>query len=274
MSIFDELYNPLYAPLPDAEKYLERIGVQGFEKPDKATLDALILAHLRTVPFENLDVFDADIGTSLNIESLFEKIVLNRRGGYCFELNAAFTALLESLGYECCPVAVRVVWNATRHMPLSHRAAIVTIDGVRYFADVGFGGPSPQGTLLMDEPGEQPSGSNIFVIERGGEHGTVTYRLVDGKKEKLLMFREDRCDPIDFLALNTHLSKSHYSMFRKGRLINLVTPTGNKTLSGNVLTINTTGGEPVQQTLETEAEVRSALKEHFGLDVDMPLKMD
>ena len=274
MSIFDEMYNPLYAPIPDTEKYLERIGMQSFEKPDKATLDALILAHLRTVPFENLDIFDADIGTNLNIESLFEKIVLKRRGGYCFELNAAFTALLEGLGYDCCPVAVRVVWNATRFMPLSHRAAIVTIDGVRYFADVGFGGPSPQGSLLIDEPGEQPSGSNVFLVERGGEHGTVIFRVVDGKKEQLLMFLENRCDPIDFLAPNSHLSLSHYSGFRKGRLANVVTPTGNKTLSGNVLTINTTGGEPVQQTLETEAEIRSALKEHFGIDVDIPLKME
>ena len=272
MSIFDELYNPLYAPIPDVEKYLERIGMQNFEKPDKETLDALILAHLRTVPFENLDVFDADIGTNLNIESLYEKIVTNRRGGYCFELNAAFTALLEGLGYDCCPIAVRVVWNATRYMPHSHRAAIVTIDGVRYFADVGFGGPSAQGALLLDYPGEQPSGSNVFVIERD-EQDTIICRLVDGKKDKLLAFREQRCDPADFLPLNSHLSMSHYSMFRKGRLINLVTPTGSKTLSGNVLTINTTGGEPVQKTLETEAEVRDALKEHFGIDVDMPLKM-
>ena len=274
MGMFDELFNSLYADLPDKEKYLERIGMDSDVKPTKETLDALILAHLRTVPFENLDVCDADTDISLSIPHLYEKIVTNRRGGYCYELNAAFTALLKAVGFECYPIAVRVVWGATRFMPISHRAAIVTIDGVRYFADVGFGGPSPQGALMIDDPGEQPSGVNVFVVDKGGEHGIVINRLVDGKKEQLLMFKDTPVDPVDFLALNEYQAKSKYSMFRIARLVNLVTEEGAKSLSGSVLKIyNYDIGDTSEMSFESQEELRAALKEHFDIDVDFTLKM-
>ena len=269
--IFDELYDPLYKPLPDSGSYLKRIGHGPVEKADKETLDSLVLAHQRSVPFENLDVYDAEIDLSLSVSALYDKIVRRRRGGYCFELNAAFMALLKSIGYDCYAVAVRVVMNIDRYMPLSHRATIVTIDGIRHFCDVGFGGPSPQSALLLDERGEQSSGVNVFVFGEG-TLGTVINRVVSGKKEPLLAFSETPCDPVDFLALNEYQSKSKYSMFRVARVCNLVTNTGSITLSGNVLKIHT-GSDTIEKTLETEQDLRAALKEHYGIDVTFPLKI-
>jgi N-hydroxyarylamine O-acetyltransferase len=272
--MFDELFNPLYAPIPDSNGYLKRIGLGPVEKTDKKTLDSLVLAHQRSVPFENLDVYDLAAEISLAPAVLYEKIVQRRRGGYCFELNAAFMALLQSVGYECYAVAARVLMNINRFMPLTHRGTIVTIDGVRYFCDVGFGGPSPQGALLLDDPGEQPSGSNVFVIKKGDSKlGTVINRIYEGELETVLSFSETPCDPVDFIALNEYQSQSNASMFKRMRVCNLVTETGAITLSGNVLKIHS-DGEPVEKTLETEAELREALKEYYGLDVEFPLRMD
>jgi len=274
MSFFDQLFNPLSAELPDSKAYLDRIGMEPVQKPDKATLDALILAHQRNVPFENLDVYDVGGDLPIDIPSLFDKVVTRRRGGYCFELNAVFMALLESLGYDCYPIAVRVMMGATRVMPISHRAIVVTIDGVRYFADVGFGGPSPQSALLLDDLSDQPSGTNVFFFEKDHPQGTMLYRRVDGGKETVLLFRETPADPVDFIALNEYQSKSKTSGFVMGRMLNKVTETGNITLNANVLKINTTGGDAVEKTIETEDELRRALEEHYGLKVDFPLKMD
>ena len=271
-SIFDEIYDPLYAPLPDSGSYLKRIGHAPVVNADKETLDGLVLAHQRNVPFENLDVYDAETDLSLSIPALYDKIVLRRRGGYCFELNAAFMALLKSLGYNCYAVSVRVVAGFERFMPLSHRGTIVTIDGVRFFCDVGFGGPSPQSALFLDFEGEQPSGSNVFVIDKG-DNGVVINRLVDGNKESLLAFLDMPCDPVDFLALNEYQSKSKNSMFRNTRVCNLVTETGAITLNGNVLRVHD-GDKTVEEQPATEAELRDALKEHFGLAVSFPLKLE
>ena len=265
-----EHFEPLYAPLPDSERYLERIGINSIDTLDKETLDRLILCHQRTVPFENLDIYDADTDILLNIPALFDKIVSRRRGGYCFELNAVFMSLLASIGYDCYALAVRVVWNLPDVMPISHRATIVTIDGVRYFCDVGFGGPSPQNALYLDVDGLQVSGTNVFQVEKT-ESGTVIHRTVNGEKERLLLFSESPCYPVDFLAFNEYQSKNKDSMFRKGRLVNLVTETGNKTITGNVLKIHDDCSTS-EKTLSDERELKAALKEHFGLSVDFPLK--
>ena len=266
-----EHFEPLYAPLPDSGRYLERIGISSFDRPDKETLDRLVLCHQRTVPFENLDIYDAEADISLHIPALYDKIVLRRRGGYCFELNTVFMSLLASLGYDCYAAAVRVVWNFPDVMPISHRATIVTIDGVRYFCDVGFGGPSPQNAPYLDVVDLQASGTNVFLFEKG-ESGTVIHRMVNGNKERLLLFQETPCDPVDFLALNEYQSRSKDSMFRKDRLINLVTETGSITLTGNVLKIHD-GGNTSEETLSDEQGLKAAIKKYFGLSVDFPLKL-
>ncbi|MCL2877752.1 MAG: arylamine N-acetyltransferase [Acidobacteria bacterium] len=267
-----EVFEPLYAPLPDSRRYLERIDINPIDKLDKKTLDSLVLCHQRTVPFENLDIYDADTDISLNIRELYDKVVLRRRGGYCFELNAAFMSLLASLGYNCYAIAVRVVWNLPDVMPISHRATIVTIDGARYFCDVGFGGPSPQNALNLDDAGLQESGANVFQVEKG-ESGTVINRIVNGEKERLLLFSEIPYHLVDFLAFNEYQSKSRNSMFRKGRLLNLVTESGSITLTGNVLKIHDNGNTS-EETLSDEQELKAAMKKHFGLSVDFPLKAD
>jgi N-hydroxyarylamine O-acetyltransferase len=269
--MFDELFAPLYAPIPDVGKYLERIGLDSIQNPDRENLDALVLAHQRNVPFENLDVYDAEIDVSINIPALYDKIVLQHRGGYCFELNAAFMGLLKCLGYDCHAVAARVIWHATCYMPLTHRATIVTIDGVRYFCDVGFGGPSPQRALLLDDSRAQQSGANKFFFEKK-DINIMMSRLVNGEKEPLLLFSEIQSDPVDFLALNEYQAKSKNSYFKMARMLNLVTQTGSTTLTGNVFTINSNGSS-VEKTLETEADLRQVMKDHFGLEVNYPLNL-
>ena len=269
-AMFKALFGPLYEPIPDCGKYLERIGLSPIRKADKETLDLLVLSHQKSVPFENLDVYDAGLDISLGIPELYDKIVLRRRGGYCFELNAAFSSLLSGLGYTCYSVAVRVVANASILMPLSHRASIVTIGGVRFFCDVGFGGPSPQGALVLDDTEPQRSGPNTFIIKKD-KQDIVICRIVDGNAEPLLSFLETPCDPVDFLALNEYQSKSKNSMFRITRICNLVTDTGSITLSDNVLKLHS-DSNTIEKTLETEGDLRSALKNNYGIQVDFPLR--
>ena len=84
------MYEELYAPLPDRAAYLERIGLRDEPMPLNAeTLHKLMYAHLTHVPFENLDVLEKHMTPDLGIEALFDKIVVRRRGGYCFELGGA-----------------------------------------------------------------------------------------------------------------------------------------------------------------------------------------
>jgi N-hydroxyarylamine O-acetyltransferase len=265
--MFEE-YN---APLPDKKLYLDRLGLPDASRPDLETLNKLILAQLRSVPFENLDVYDAETGIELEIEALFEKIVVRRRGGYCFELNALFMSLLKALGYDCHPVMVRVVWMATGAMPISHRAGIVTIDGVRYFCDVGFGGPAPNSALKLDESGAQQSGANSFIFEKAPDGDFVIYRLTEAGREQLLKFDDRPCENIDFLGPNEYQSKNKRSGFKMTRMLNIARENGSASINNNILRIHK-DGQVEETTLDTEEKLREALRAQFGIKVDFPLK--
>lgn len=266
------MFEELHAPLPDKDAYLSRIGISTVTTPDLSTLNRLIQAQKLAVPFENLDVFDAETEISLAITDLFDKIVVAKRGGYCFELNALFMSLLKSVGFECCPIAVRVVWSATGPMPITHRASIVTIDGIRYFCDVGFGGPSPNGALKLDERNPQSSGSHVFVFAQDDEGDTVLYRQTDDGKEQLLKFSERTCIDAEFLAPNEYQSKNKNSGFKQMRVVNILTESGSAAISDNVLRLHQNGALE-ETTLETSEQLKQVLRDTFGINVDFDLKM-
>ena len=99
-------YELLYAPLPDVDAYLERIGFQGEASPDVETLNRLIRCHMENVPFENIDVYYSKQAPSLEIPALWDKMITRRRGGYCFELNGMFGWLLRELGFKTAAMAL------------------------------------------------------------------------------------------------------------------------------------------------------------------------
>lgn len=266
------MFEEFYAPLPEPARFLKRMGLVDVTTPDLETLNRLIHAHNMNVPFENLSVYDADTGAALDIASLYDKIVVRRRGGYCFELNALFMSLLQSLGYDCYPVMVRVVWMAKEYRPITHRAGIVTIDGVRYFVDVGFGGPSPRTAVRLDDPNPQTSGPNDFVFDKAPDGDFIIYRLTGEGREQLLKFSDRYCENVDFLAPNEYQSRNENSGFKKMRMVNISRENGSAAINGNVLRIHKDGAVE-EAVLDTEDKLRQALKEHFGIVVDFPLKM-
>ena len=121
------------------DRYLDRIAYRGGRAPTYAHLAALQRAHLLAVPFENLDVF-ARTGVRVGLDWSVPKVVDRRRGGWCFELNGAFAALLDALGYPVTHHSAQVDDGAGALGPaLDHLALLVHVEGRRLLVDVGFG---------------------------------------------------------------------------------------------------------------------------------------
>ena len=133
------MFEGVHDRLPDIMGYLNRLGISEILQPTKDNLDKLIYAHLTHIPYENLEYCIEKGYPDLTITGLYNKLVVRNRGGYCFELNGLFYQLLIELGYDVYPVACRM-WIGLGQLPIGHRASIVTIDGEKYFADVGTSG--------------------------------------------------------------------------------------------------------------------------------------
>lgn len=123
------------------DRYLARVGYKGDRSLTAANLARLQLAHLRAVPFENLDVF-ARTGVRVDLDWSIPKIVDHGRGGWCFELNGAFSWLLGALGYDVTLHSARVDGGGELGPALDHLALVVRLGGRRLLVDVGFGDSS------------------------------------------------------------------------------------------------------------------------------------
>lgn len=147
-----------------SEEYLDRLGV---DPPVETTLEALAhlqWTHANTVPFETLAITGdpwgdrEGTGVSLDLADLYSKIVRDRRGGFCYELNEAFRWLLDGLGFEVSRLAGAVLVDGEPSPPASHLLSLVHLDRP-YVADVGLGGcplrvPLPlDGSVRRDEAG-------------------------------------------------------------------------------------------------------------------------
>jgi N-hydroxyarylamine O-acetyltransferase len=159
------------------DAYLDRIGVGRPARADAASLAELQLHHLRSVPFENLSIH---LGEPIVLEpaALVDKLVDRRRGGFCYELNGAFAALLSALGFSVTLLAARVATPVGLGPPFDHLALRVDADdGGPWLADVGFGSFSHH-PLRLDSRADQPDPAGSFRFHQTSPASHFTRSLV------------------------------------------------------------------------------------------------
>ncbi len=258
------MYEKLYERLPDTEAYLQRIGLSGTEiKADRESLDRLVHAQLCHVPFENMDVWGRGECPSLEVEALFNKIVLRRRGGYCFELNSLFNALLKNLGFDTYMVIAHVMAGREELGPPAHCAVICTIGGEKLFCDVGYGGPVPDGALSLS--GES---SFDFYLERDG----LYMKLINESTGVMeLCFKDVPADSVELVPLNFNISQSPTSPFRHQLHMNLRLDNGSVSVVDHAFKLRR-GEERVEKYIEAR-ELPDILEEYFGIPAsEAPLR--
>ena len=136
---------------PDVDLYLERIDYHGDRAATLENLKSLITKHLTHIPYGNLDFYPGQICPSLAIPDIFDKLIVRKGCGGCFELNLLFFGLLRSLGYELYTVTVRCLFGTEHPVVPTHCAAIVTLEGAPYYVDVGLGDCSPVVPVALEE---------------------------------------------------------------------------------------------------------------------------
>jgi N-hydroxyarylamine O-acetyltransferase len=249
----------------DLQTYLNRIGWRGPLDATLATLTGLMGAHMRAIPFENLDVL-LGRGIRVDLDSVFAKLVTAGRGGYCFEHSTLLAAALARAGFAPVAHSARVVMVAPRSAsPRTHMFLSVKIDGTTYVLDPGFGGHGPLVPLPLVENREVREGSDVHrFVRRDGEW--VLETLIGGSMAPLWMSTLEADSPIDFMMANHFTSTWPESPFVNRLMLRALTADGRVSVMNRDVTV-LRGGVSEKHELADRAALRALLVEYFGFDL-------
>ena len=233
------------------DAYLARIGATR-----TSPIGDLQELHLRTVPFENLGIHLGE-PIVLDEDALVAKIVERRRGGFCYELNGAFAALLRALGHEVDLVGAKVYLGERLSAPLEHLALRVGDELV----DVGFGDFSLR-PLRLDVRDDQHDPEGVFRVVDAPD-GDLDV-LQDGEPQYRLEPRPRALT--DFGPTCWYQQTSPDSPFTRKPLASMPTAKGRVTVSGSTL-ITSEEGQRTEREL-TDAELLDAYRGLFGIGLD------
>lgn len=248
------------------DKYLDRIGFTGRQDGSLLTLSRLQEAHSCSVPYENLDILRKR-ELSLDIEDLYNKVVVRKRGGYCFELNALFGWLLRELSYQVTDYFARFLRGEATIPMRRHRVLRVEVDGEAYLCDVGVGGPVPFRPVKLAEGLEQQQGDECYRMRKDSFLGWVLQERHHGEWRDLYSFTEEPQLPVDFVAANYYCQYSPDSIFNRQPMISIRTKDGRYSVDGNEF--RTFSREGVKTFIpENDEEKNRALEQYFGIILD------
>jgi len=247
--------------------YLQRLGFDAPPAPTLETLCQLQLRHTGAFPFENLNTLSGQ-PVLIDLPSIEQKVLHDGRGGYCYELNNLFLALLRALGFDARGISGRVVmgqpegaWTAR-----THRLSLVTLGGVRYITDVGFGGMVPTAPLMLDTPAEQFTPHEPYRIEQH-EDGYTLRANVGGEWRAMYIFDLQRQEDIDYAVGNWYVSTHPESSFARQLMVARTGEGWRRTLNNGSFAIHRIGRETERRQVTDVDELMGLLRSEFDIRV-------
>lgn len=249
----------------DLDRYFARIGYDG---PREATLDvlrALHFSHATTIPFENLDVL-AGRPIRLDLAALQKKLIDDRRGGYCFEVNGLFLAVLRQIGFHVTPFIGRVRWMQPEEIATGRTHMLMRVDlpDGPYIADIGFGGLTMTGPIRFVCDLEQVTPHEPRRLLARGDGFELQGKLGD-IWTSIYHFTEEAQSPADYELSSWYTSTHPDSIFVQYLIVARPYADRRVTLFNTNLTIRGLNGEIESRKLETVADIAEALLTQFGL---------
>lgn len=253
--------------LKNLQLYLQRLGFDSTPPATLETLRQLQLRHTGVFPFENLATITG-APVLIDLPSIEEKILLGGRGGYCYELNHLFFALLLELGFDARPISGRVVMNQPEGSwtARTHRLSQVTIGAERYITDVGFGGMVPTAPLLLDSEAEQATPHEPCRLEQRAD-GYMLRANVAGEWRPMYLFDLQRQEDIDYAVGNWYVSTHPDSPFTQRLMVARTGDGWRKTLNNGSFAIHHMGAESERREVTEVGELLDVLRCEFGLHV-------
>jgi N-hydroxyarylamine O-acetyltransferase len=248
--------------------YFERIKYSGSPVVNLQTLRDLHLLHLQNIPYENLDVF-CHQAVKLDRETLTRKILLRRRGGYCFEQNGLFLMVLMELGFKCHANMARVHRNRPQPGGRTHHINLVELEGQSWVCDVGFGGSGFREPLMLQADVEVEQLGEIYRLHESDVHGFYLQKKMGQEWQPLYTFKIEPAMPIDLEMANFYTSKSPDHVFLDAIMGTRMTANGRVTLLDHTFKVfDLTKGSMEKETVTDLAAYVGSLETHLGVELN------
>jgi len=252
----------------DVESYLQRLNYSGTKSVSVETLHALQEAHMMAAPFENLDIH-LHRPIILEEERLLDKVVVDRRGGFCYELNGAFAWLLHNLGFDVTYLSAGVLGFSNEFGPdFDHMALFVPVGGVRWLVDVGFGDSTRQ-PLSLDTNTIQNDGFCRFQLVEEGDYIVLKRQELEGDWRPQYRFTMQPRTLPEYNDMCRFHQTSPESPFTQRIICSQATPDGRMTLMKDRF-IHTTPAGPQEKPVANAAEFEALLAKWYGIQLLQP----
>ncbi len=251
------------------DAYLRRINYAGSIAPTLETLQAIHRLHPTHIPFENLNPL-MELPVRLGLRDIEQKLLVERRGGYCFEHNLLLKAALESMDFAVTPIAAAVIIGdaGETELPLNHMLLIVDVGGQPYIADVGFGGSTPTAPLRLKEDIEQETPHGRYRLLGGYPKWRLEGQIA-GEWTGLYEFTLAPRTLEDYVAMNDGTMVSFRDDLRVARI------DGAKRINLRNARLNVhENGETTTRVLTSLLEIRDVLTNTFGIELPETDKLD
>ena len=252
--------------------YLERLGCPDARAVSGENLFRLQAAHLEKIPYTNLSFYRNGVVNSLETEALFERIILKRKGGYCFELNGLFGELLRSLGYDVTEYFARWHFGGTDAIPMRrHRVLKVVLGDDVYLADTGIGSPCPATPLLFQHGIIQAKNYRSYRIVKDPLLGNVVQAETPEGFLPYFSFTEDPHFPQDYIYVHAYCVQQPDSVFRNKVFVHKITADTdwlllNPTPESPDFMLRIKNESEVLQPIRSKDEMLAILNKVFSLD--------
>lgn len=247
------------------DAYFERIEWGGDTAPTLRTLAGLVDAHMRHIPFENLDIL---LGkpVRLDLSHLQDKLVRSRRGGYCFEHATLFAAVLERLGFAPIRHSARVVlFVPATQAPRTHMFLTVPLAEGVFVVDPGFGGLAPRFPVPLSDADISPHLNGTHWMVREGGSWVLKAQTAHGSADAWISTLE-REHHVDFEMGNHYTATYPGSVFVNRLMLRAFTPEGRVSAMNRDVTIQH-GDETHATQLSDRSALRALLVSAFGFDL-------
>ncbi|WAT26422.1 arylamine N-acetyltransferase family protein [Pseudomonas sp. GXZC] len=254
--------------LTHSRLYLQCLGYDSPPAPTLHTLRELQLRHVCTFAFENLSSL-MRLPVPIDLASVEQKVLLAGRGGYCYELNQMFLALLQELGFDARGITGRVVMGGPpdARTARTHRLSLVTLDGVRYITDVGFGGMVPSSPLRLDTEAVQDTAHEPYRLSFDGQGSYTLWAQVAEEWRGLYVFDLQVQAAIDYEIGNWYVSTHPDSVFVGQLKVARLAAGRRHTLNNANYAIHSLDRPSEKRALTRADEMLDVLTETFGIRV-------